>query len=172
MSRRRRREAGVVVIRAVTKSAEDTRELASSIAPLVKGGDTLLLAGDLGAGKTAFTQGLARALGVTQQVTSPTFVLMHTYDGAKFPLLHVDVYRVGRLQEVVDLGLEELIDDGAAAVIEWGDKAAPALPPDYLEVRIEFGGGDDARVFTVRPVGGRWSARAAALELAVSRWVA
>jgi tRNA threonylcarbamoyladenosine biosynthesis protein TsaE len=159
-----------VNIRLVTKSADDTRDLAASMAPLVEKRDTLLLAGDLGAGKTAFTQGLARALGVAQQVTSPTFVLMHTYDGTAFPLLHVDVYRVDRLQEVVDLGLEELIDDGAAAVIEWGDVAAPALPPDYLEIRIGFGEGDDDRIFEVRPVGGRWAARAAQLERAVSRW--
>jgi len=160
-----------VNIRLETKSPDDTRELAAAIAPLVQAGDTLLLAGDLGAGKTAFTQGLGRALGVAQHITSPTFVLMHSYEGTAFPLLHVDVYRVDRLQEVVDLGLEELIDDGAAAVIEWGDRAAPALPPDYLEVRIEFGQGDDDRVFTVRPVGGRWAARAAALERAVSRWL-
>jgi tRNA threonylcarbamoyladenosine biosynthesis protein TsaE len=154
-----------------TKSPDDTRELAAAIAPLVEPRDTLLLAGDLGAGKTAFTQGLARALGVTQQVTSPTFVLMHSYDGVMFPLLHVDVYRVDRLQEVVDLGLEELIDDGAAAVIEWGDVAAPALPPDYLDVTIEFGSGDDDREFVLRPVGGRWAARAAQLERAVNRWL-
>jgi len=154
-----------------TKSADDTRELAAAIAPLVEPRDTLLLAGDLGAGKTSFTQGLVRALGVTEQVTSPTFVLMHAYEGSAFPLLHVDVYRVDRLQEVVDLGLEELIDDGAAAVIEWGDVAAPALPPDYLDVRIEFGSGDDDREFFVRPIGGRWAARAALLERAVNRWL-
>ena len=160
------------MIKVFTKSADDTRELASVIAPLVQGGDTVLLAGDLGAGKTAFTQGLCKALGVEDQVTSPTFVLMHSYQGRAFPVLHVDVYRVGRLQEVVDLGLGELLDDGAAAVIEWGDVAAPALPPDYLELRIEFGEGDDDREFVMRTVGARWATRAAALERAVGRWAA
>jgi tRNA threonylcarbamoyladenosine biosynthesis protein TsaE len=157
---------------AATKSAEHTRELAGAVAGLLAPSDTILLAGDLGAGKTAFTQGLARALGIAEQVTSPTFTLMHNYTGGRLPLLHVDVYRVGRLQEVVDLGLPELLDDGAAAVIEWGDVAAPALPPDFLEVRIEFGVTDDERRFTFRPVGTRWAQRADALRRVLEGWPA
>jgi tRNA threonylcarbamoyladenosine biosynthesis protein TsaE len=157
---------------ASTKSAEHTRDMAGALAALIEPGDTLLLAGDLGAGKTAFTQGLARGLGIEEHVTSPTFTLMHNYTGGRVPLLHVDVYRVGRLQEVVDLGLPELLDEGAAAVIEWGDVAAPTLAPDYLEVRIEFGEGDDDRRFAFRPVGRRWARRAAALEQALQGWPA
>ena len=155
-----------------TGSVDDTRELGAAIAPLLERGDTVLLAGDLGAGKTAFTQGLGRGLGVDERITSPTFTIMHSYAGAALTLLHVDVYRMDRLQEVVDLGLGELIDEGAVAVVEWGDLAAPALPPDYLEIRIEFGDGDDDRRFGLRPVGPRWVQRGADLQRAVARWSA
>ena len=154
----------------VTKSADHTRELAAALAPLLEPRDTILLAGDLGAGKTTFTQGLGRALGVEQPITSPTFTLMHQYPTATVPLVHADVYRVGRLHEIVDLGLGEMIDDGAIAVIEWGDLAAPTLPPDFLELRIGFGAGDDERTITLRPVGLRWAARLDAVERALEAW--
>ena len=154
---------------ATTKSSDDTKELAASIAGLVRPGDTLLLAGDLGAGKTTFTQGFGRALGAEGPITSPTFTLLRHYTEASPPLLHADVYRVDFLQEIVDLGLSELLDEGAVAVIEWGDVAAPVLPPDFLEIRIEFTD-DDGRSFRLRPVGARWAARAGALGRALERW--
>jgi tRNA threonylcarbamoyladenosine biosynthesis protein TsaE len=154
-----------------TKSADDTRELAAAFAPLVKGGDILLLAGELGAGKTCFTQGLGRALGVTEQITSPTFTLMRPYDGTTLRLLHCDVYRLDHLQEIVDLGIHELADDDAVAVIEWGDMAEPVLPADFLEVRITYDDDtDDARRFALRPVGGSWANRSVALQRALDRW--
>jgi tRNA threonylcarbamoyladenosine biosynthesis protein TsaE len=127
-------------------------------------GDLLLLGGDLGAGKTTFTQGVARALGVDGPVTSPTFTLLHCHDGRVLRLLHADVYRLDRLQDVVDLGLPELLDDGTAAVVEWGQLAAPALLPDHLDVRISFGAGDDDRVIDLEPVGETWLRRGGALE--------
>ena len=128
-----------------------------------------MLGGDLGAGKTAFVQGLARAMGITEPVTSPTFTLVRTYDGP-LRLVHADVYRLDHLQEVIDLGLPELLDDAAVAVIEWGEMAAPVLPRDYLEIRMDFGEGDDDRVLTLTPVGARWTApsRVAGLRQAVA----
>ena len=163
-----------MTISATTKSADDTRELAAAIAGLARPGDTVLLAGDLGAGKTTFAQGFGRALGIDGPITSPTFTLVRQYTDGSIPLLHADVYRLDRLHEVIDLGLPELIDEGAVALIEWGDLAAPALAPDYLEVRIEFGadgdGADDERRFTLRTVGSRWSPRASALRSALDRW--
>ena len=86
------------MITAVTKSAEDTKELAAAVAPLVRSGDIVLLAGDLGAGKTTFAQGFGRALGVQEQITSPTFTLMRPYE-ARLRLLHCDVYRLDHLQD-------------------------------------------------------------------------
>ena len=155
-----------------TKSPEHTRELAAAIAAVLRGGDTILLAGDLGAGKTTFTQGLGRALGVEDQITSPTFTIMHQYPAASCTLVHVDVYRVGHLQEIIDLGLEELLDEGAIALVEWGDVAAPALPQDFLEVRIAFGADDDDRRIALRTVGHRWAPRQDALARAVEAWSA
>ena len=157
------------MIDARTKSADDTRELGAAIAGVVTSGDVVLLAGDLGAGKTTLTQGFARGLGITEQVTSPTFVLMRPYEG-RLSLVHVDAYRLEHLQEVIDLGLPEMLDDGAIAIIEWGDVVAPALPPDFLELRLEYRESEDERDVRLRFAGSRWAARKTALRAAVDRW--
>ena len=153
---------------AATKSAEDTREMAGQVATLAKPGDIILLAGELGTGKTAFAQGFGRALGVDEPIVSPTFTLVRTYPG-RVPLVHVDIYRLDHLQEVVDLGLHEMLE-GNVTLVEWGDMAAPSLPADFLAVRIEYGEGDDDRRFSFRIVGPSWSPRQAALKAALSRW--
>jgi tRNA threonylcarbamoyladenosine biosynthesis protein TsaE len=158
------------MIRLRTKSVDDTRALAFELAAISRPGDLILLAGDLGAGKTAFAQGFGRALGVTEPVTSPTFTLVRTYDGGRFPLVHVDVYRLDHLQEVVDLGIMELLDAGAVTLVEWGDAVAAALPADFLEVRLEFGADDDERVVGIRAVGAAWSARAQEVRGRCERW--
>jgi tRNA threonylcarbamoyladenosine biosynthesis protein TsaE len=154
---------------AATKSADDTRELAGQVAALAKPGDVVLLAGELGSGKTAFAQGFGRALGVDEPIVSPTFTLVRTYPG-RLTLVHVDVYRLDHLQEVVDLGLPELLDDGGVALIEWGDMAAPTLPADFLEVRLDYGEADDDRHLSFRVVGPSWAPRQAALHSALARW--
>jgi tRNA threonylcarbamoyladenosine biosynthesis protein TsaE len=153
----------------VTKSPDDTKELAAQIAPLLRPGDFVLLAGDLGAGKTAFTQGLGRALGITEPITSPTFTLVRVYDG-QVRLVHVDVYRLDYIQEITDLAITELVDDQAIAVVEWGDVAEAVLPPDYLELQIAYAAGDEERRILMHAVGWSWSARQTALERAVDRW--
>ena len=158
------------MIRTLTKSVDDTRALAAEVAPLVRAGDLLVLAGDLGTGKTAFVQGLARGLGVSEPVTSPAFVLVRTYPG-RLPLVHVDVYRLDHLQEVVDLGLPELVDEEGVAAIEWGDVVLPTLPADLLEIRLDQGDNDDDRTISFEAVGPSWAPRMAALGRAVGRWV-
>ena len=160
------------MIRLRTKSVDDTRALAFELAALSRAGDVILLAGDLGAGKTAFAQGFGRALGVTEPITSPTFTLVRTYEEGRFPLIHVDVYRLDHLQELMDLGIMELLDAGGVTLIEWGDVVAVSLPPDFLEVRLELGDDDDERVVGIRAVGKGWSARIAAIRVACGRWVA
>jgi tRNA threonylcarbamoyladenosine biosynthesis protein TsaE len=155
-----------------TKSVDETRSLAGTVAQVVVPGDLFLLAGDLGAGKTAFVQGFGRALGVTEPITSPTFTLAQRYDG-RLVIHHMDVYRLEQLHEVLDLGFGELLDDGGVVMVEWGDAVLPVMPRDYLEVRLGFTDDedDDARSVTVRPVGPRWSARWPAVLDAVSPWV-
>ncbi|MGH9247769.1 MAG: tRNA (adenosine(37)-N6)-threonylcarbamoyltransferase complex ATPase subunit type 1 TsaE [Acidimicrobiales bacterium] len=152
-----------------TSSAEDTRKLAAAVAELARPGDVVLLAGDLGAGKTAFTQGFGRGLGIDDLITSPTFVLARHYQG-RYPLHHIDVYRLDQVDEIFDIGLPEMLDERAVVVIEWGDAIAPALPADYLEVLLTFGEGDDERVLAFGAVGWRWRGRDVALQLALIPW--
>lgn len=167
-----------------TTSASGTRAMAAALAELARPGDLLLLAGDLGAGKTAFTQGFGAALGIDDPITSPTFTLVNTYQG-RLELNHLDVYRLEALNEVLDLGVPEMMDDGGVTVIEWGDAVAPALPADYLEIRFTYGalgadpgadlgadpGDEDVRLLELVPVGPRWSARIRAIATAVAEWI-
>ncbi len=157
------------MIEAATCSAEQTRELAAAVAGLVEEGDVVVLAGDLGAGKTAFVQGFGAALGVIDRITSPTFTLAHRYQG-RLTVHHLDVYRLEHLDQVVDLDLPELLDGDDVCVIEWGDTISPALAGDYLEIGLTFGEGDDHRTIRLRPVGPRWLARERALAEALERW--
>lgn len=155
---------------ALTSSVEVTRDLAAAIAELARPGDLVLLVGDLGAGKTAFTQGFARGLGIDDQVTSPTFALVQSYTG-RLDLYHLDVYRLDQVAEALDLGLSELLDEGAVTIIEWGDAIAPVLPHDYLEVHLTVDSDDlDVRHVALVPVGQRWSARRRALGAALAPW--
>jgi tRNA threonylcarbamoyladenosine biosynthesis protein TsaE len=117
-----------------------TKDVAARLSTCCRSGDTILLVGDLGAGKTAFAQGFAAALGVEGPVTSPTFALVRQYrcgEGSPVGLLiHADVYRTGSLHEVVDLALAELVEEDAVALVEWGELAAPALGDSALEITV------------------------------------
>jgi tRNA threonylcarbamoyladenosine biosynthesis protein TsaE len=158
-----------VLLSAATSSVTQTRELAAAVAELARAGDLILLVGDLGAGKTAFVQGFGAALGVTDPITSPTFTLARQYRG-RLELNHLDVYRLDQVEEVLDLGLQELLDGPSTTLVEWGDTILPALPADYLEVKLTYGDGDDDRVLQMRPVGARWGARSRALGAAIGPW--
>jgi tRNA threonylcarbamoyladenosine biosynthesis protein TsaE len=158
-----------VTLQVRTASVEETRDVGAAIAGLAGPGDVVVLAGDLGAGKTAFVQGFGRALGVADRITSPTFTLVHVYEG-RLPIHHLDVYRLDQVQEALDLGLAEMLDDGGVVLVEWGDAILPVLPHDLLEVRLTLGDGDDDRTITARPVGPGWAARTRALEAALAPW--
>jgi len=159
-----------VTVVAVTRAVEDTRALAQAVAGLSRPGDLIVLAGDMGAGKTAFAQGFGRGLGVTERITSPTFTLVHVYDG-RVPIHHLDVYRLGQLSEVLDLGLAEILDGEGIVLVEWGDAILPVLPHDFLEVRLTFGPRDDDRRLVIRAVGPTWSPRLDAVAGVVSPWI-
>ncbi|HMK11804.1 MAG TPA: tRNA (adenosine(37)-N6)-threonylcarbamoyltransferase complex ATPase subunit type 1 TsaE [Acidimicrobiales bacterium] len=152
-----------------SKSVDDTRAAAAAIASIARQGDLILLVGELGVGKTAFVQGFARQLGITSPVTSPTFTLVHRYEGDEVVVHHVDVYRLDRLSEVTDLGLSEMLDEGVT-LIEWGDAVTPALPADFLEVRLSYvDEDDDARDIAITVVGPSWAGRAASIRTALGR---
>ena len=155
-----------------TNSPGATRAVAAALAELLVPGDLVLLVGDLGAGKTALAQGFGRGLGIAGPITSPTFTLARQYEGGRLLLHHIDVYRLEQMEEVFDVGLPELLDEGAVTLIEWGDAIAPALPADYLEVRLAYGDGDDERVIELKAVGLSWSARQRALTQALAPWSA
>jgi tRNA threonylcarbamoyladenosine biosynthesis protein TsaE len=136
-----------------TDSPAATKGVAARLVPLCAPGDVILLIGDLGAGKTAFAQGFAAALGVEGPVTSPTFTLVRQYrcagtggvgTGGVETLIHADVYRTGSVGEVAELALAELVEERAIALVEWGDLAAPALSDDALEVTLEWPESSDA----------------------------
>lgn len=123
----------------ISASAQQTWEMARSIGQTLKPGDVLALSGELGSGKTCFTGGLARGLGVDDkyQITSPTFTLINEYP-ARYKLFHFDVYRLNSYSEFEDLGYEEYFSNGGIVVIEWAEKIAQILPPDAIFIQFEY----------------------------------
>jgi tRNA threonylcarbamoyladenosine biosynthesis protein TsaE len=150
-------------------SPAETRAIATAIAQSLQPGDVVVLAGDLGAGKTTFVQGAALALGSDDAVTSPTFAIVQEYTGAT-RIAHVDAYRLGRVQELHDIGFDELLDGSTIVFIEWGDRVASLLPSDYLVVTLalDLDASAEERDVTVEFVGERWAARGAALQGALA----
>jgi len=135
----------------VCPEESDTLAVAGRLAAEVRPGDVIVLSGGLGAGKTRFAGGLAAGLGVEERVVSPSFVLMREYRSGFLPFVHVDVYRLGSINEFDDLEAEERAADGVL-VIEWGDAVSPALPPDVLTVGFEVAE-DGARTLSFHPAG-------------------
>lgn len=144
-----------------TKSAEETRRAGAALAPELRSGDVVLLVGGLGAGKTTFVQGLAEALGVTEDVTSPTFTLCQVYKG-HLTVMHADLWRLERLAEVVDLALDEGLEEGGVLLVEWGEGAAPLYGDESLLVSFEEGPGPAERSITFAGSGPAWEERVAA----------
>jgi tRNA threonylcarbamoyladenosine biosynthesis protein TsaE len=152
-------------------SLDGTHAVAAALADLSREGDVILLAGDLGSGKTAFAQGFGRALGVTEPITSPTFTLVHSYDTGGATLHHADLYRLDQLSEVADLALGELAEYHGIVLVEWGDVAESTFG-DHLVVRLAAVDDDaDARVIEIMPVGPSWSWRWEGLQDAVRDWL-
>jgi tRNA threonylcarbamoyladenosine biosynthesis protein TsaE len=136
-----------VTWRRYCRDAAATTEAGEQFASLLSAGDVVLLTGSLGAGKTTFVQGVARGLGVTDRVTSPTFTMVREHqchnDRGVATLLHADLYRIESVDEAIDLALGELIEESAVALVEWGELAAPVFGREVLT--IDFTVGDDDR---------------------------
>jgi len=153
-------------------SVATTDAIAGIIAGLVRPRDIIVLAGDMGAGKTAFTVGFTRALGVSEddQVSSPTFTLVHSYNSGRIPVLHADLYRLNSMAEVADLGLREQVDLGAVALVEWGDVAVDVIG-DSLTIELTHDeDDDDARDIVISVEGHGWDTRWDKLRDSLRQW--
>jgi len=145
-------------MKVVSRSVEETRALGEELGrEVLRPGDVVVLTGELGTGKTALAQGVGRGLEVDGPVVSPTFTLVREYEG-RVRLCHVDVFRLERVQELHELGIEEQLDD-SVTLIEWGEVAASALPQDRLEVRLTAGAGRDERIIELVLLGESWRRR-------------
>lgn len=139
------------------ESVSETASVAAELAGILKEGDLLLFTGEIGAGKTTFIQSLARNLGVTEPVTSPTFVLHALYESGRVMLSHVDLYRLNSDIEVESFGFEDYYDT-AVTVVEWSDRYSGFQEP-YLALHFEYGELENERILTMVPNGGDWAAR-------------
>ncbi len=135
-------------------SPEDTEKIAAEFARTLRPNDVVAMYGDLGAGKTAFAKGVARALGVTAYVTSPTFTIVNEYKG-NMPFYHFDAYRIGSSEEMYDIGFEDYIYAGGVSLIEWSELIEDILPDKRYRVTIEKSQTDDnTRTITIERQGG------------------
>ena len=163
------------MIRLTAHSTDDTRGIAQAIAKLVRAGDMIVLIGEMGSGKTTFSQHFAHALGVTEPVTSPTFNLLHNYSGGRLQLHHADLYRLERTGELDDLGLTELQEAGGVMLVEWGDVVGDALGTGLI---VKLAAPDNANTqdsVTVRQIeidwrGMQWETRWDKLRSSLSNW--
>ena len=137
-------------LRIASSGADATQDLGRIIGENASAGDVILLTGELGAGKTCLTQGIALGLGIEGYVRSPTFVLMTRHHG-RLTLHHVDLYRMGSAAEAWDLGLDEQLFGDGICVIEWADRAAELFPEDCLWIYLDYGQDPETREITLEP---------------------
>jgi len=138
----------------ISRSPGETRRLGAFIGKLALPGDNIFLTGNLGAGKTCLTRGIARGLGITDYVLSPSYVLVRELHG-RLPLYHVDLYRLDRLEEISELGLDDYFYGKGVSVIEWAEKGLPLLPTDCLLIELEYIS-DNERRLHLKPHGPRY----------------
>ena len=138
-----------------SKSPEDTFQIGMRLGKLAEAGEVYTLTGDLGVGKTVFTQGFAKGLGIEESVNSPTFTILQIYEGGRLPLYHFDVYRIGSVEEMEETGFEEYIMEDGVSLIEWADLIEEILPRKRTRVLIEkdLEKGFDYRRITVELTG-------------------
>jgi len=135
----------------ISNSPQQTQDLAAYIGQIAQPGTVIVLEGSLGAGKTSFVQGLARGLGITGRVNSPTFTIIKEYNG-RLPLYHFDLYRLEEPEELWELGLDEFFTSGGVCALEWGERAQELLPRERLDIHLEHQG-DSQRSLLLRPQG-------------------
>ena len=135
-------------MRRMTYSAAETRALGEELSASLKPGDVVVLRGELGAGKSELTRGIAKGLGVTENVTSPSFTILNVYESGRCPLYHFDWYRLESEDELYELGMDEYLGGDGIAVVEWAERCPDAVPDGATEIRIEVEG-DQKRAISV-----------------------
>lgn len=133
---------------------EQTRKLGEILGKLAHAGDIFLLSGNLGSGKTCLTQGIASALGIKENVVSPSFMLVREYPG-RLPLYHIDLYRLDKMEEIINLGLEEYFEGSGLCVVEWAEKGIHVFPGEHLVINISYLSQNE-RLFSFQPNGERY----------------
>ena len=133
----------------ITKSAAETSEAADLLGTKILSGAVIAFTGDLGAGKTTFIKGLAKALGYVGEVSSPTFAIVHEYIGGRLPLYHFDMYRVDSWESLYSTGFFEYMETDAILAVEWSENIENALPDDLITVDIKRGANDNERIITI-----------------------
>ena len=136
----------------LTYSPEETESLGQRLGQTVQPGTLIAYTGDLGAGKTAFTRGLARGLGVTARVTSPTFTIVNEYEGGRLPLFHFDLYRLGSSDELWDIGWEDYLARGGVCAVEWSERCEDVLEESVVRIDLRRGSSEDQRIITITGV--------------------
>lgn len=120
----------------ITNSPEETEKIGAAVGKIIPAGTVLAYRGDLGAGKTAFTRGLARGLGFKEAVTSPTYTIVNEYLGGRLPLFHFDMYRLSSADDLFDIGWEDYLSRGGVCAVEWSEQVADALPEGTVYVTL------------------------------------
>lgn len=124
-------------VEVLSRSAEETQRLGRLLGEQAWPGEVVLLVGELGSGKTCLAQGVARGLGITEPVLSPSFVILRQYSG-RLPLYHIDLYRIERPEEVADLGLDDYLYGDGVSLVEWAERGMALFPPQHLLIELEF----------------------------------
>ena len=130
----------------LTESEQDTLSFASRLSSMLAAGDTVLLTGDLGAGKSELTRGIAKGLGVAETVTSPSFTILNVYESGRYPLYHFDWYRLESSEELYELGMDEFLGGDGIAVVEWPGRCPDAVPEGAVRIRMTAPGENERMI--------------------------
>jgi len=160
--------AKMTKLKLVSRSSEQTQHLGIRLGELAQSGDVFLLTGNLGSGKTCLTQGIAWGLGVKEYAFSPSFVIIREYHG-RLTLYHIDFYRLDRLEEIADLGLDEYLYGKGVCAVEWADKGIAVLPDEHLLINLSYVS-DTERAVSLEPKGERYIELLKLLDAEFKTW--
>jgi tRNA threonylcarbamoyladenosine biosynthesis protein TsaE len=158
----------MTAVQLISHSPEQTQHLGTCLGKLAQAGDVFLLTGNLGSGKTCLTQGIAWGLDVKEYAFSPSFVIVREYHG-RLPLYHIDFYRLNRIEEIVDLGLDEYLYGKGVCVVEWAEKGMAVLPKEHFLINLDYIS-DTERTISLEPKGHRYAQVLKSLDSDLKTW--